>query len=135
VTTTHTTTAAVSTAALPPLPADPRGGDGYDWMSDLTGGWRALACWGRDGWDLGEWPYAIVAVCSARTRLGTPVYGVSTYTEGDITTDAYATAEQRDHALDVRAAWYWRHTGDGPDVPMVGPLIEDHTGPFRARSH
>jgi hypothetical protein len=130
-TTTNTTAGVASTAALPPLPVDSRSGDGYDWISDLTGGWRALACWARDGWDLGEWPYAIVAVCTVRTPDGTRVYGVATYTEGDTTVDAYATPAERDHDLDTHAAWHWRHTGNGPTVPEVGPLREEHTGPYR----
>ena len=43
-TTTTNTTGTVSTAALPPLPINPYSGDGYDWIGDLTGGWRVLAC-------------------------------------------------------------------------------------------
>jgi len=50
-TSTDTTTAVTGTD-LPPLPADPRSGDGYDWIDDLRGGWRPLACWGRDGWSI-----------------------------------------------------------------------------------
>jgi hypothetical protein len=130
-TTTTTTGGAVSTAALPPLPIDSRSGDGYDWIENLTGGWRVLPAWGRDGWDLGEWPYAIVAVCVARTEDSTRVYGVATYTEGDTTLDAFATPAQRDHEIDNHAAWHWRHTGNGPQVPEVGPLREEHTGPYR----
>ena len=130
-TTTTTSTGAVSTAVLPPLPIDPYSGDGYDWIEDLTGGWRVLPCWGRHGWDLGEWPYVIVAVCVARTEDSTRVYGVATYTEGDTTVQAFATATERDHEIDHHAAWHWRHTGNGPEVPEVGPLREEHTGPYR----
>ena len=129
--TTTTTTGAVSTAVLPPLPVNPYSGDGYDWIENLTGGWRALAGWGRDGWDLGESPYAIVAVSVVRAEDGTRVYGVATYTEGDTTVVAFATAAQRDHEIDHHAAWHWRHTGNGPQVPEVGPLREEHTGPYR----
>jgi hypothetical protein len=35
--------------------------DGYSDMEAEEGrGWRALPSWGRDGWDLGKWPYVVL---------------------------------------------------------------------------
>jgi hypothetical protein len=44
---------------LPALPAR-YDCDGYEWMERLPEGWNATPSWGRDGWDLGQWPYCIV---------------------------------------------------------------------------
>lgn len=50
------------------LPAVPgRGwGDGYDWIDLVTEapGWAVIPSWGLDGWDMGSWPYVIVATCT-----------------------------------------------------------------------
>lgn len=56
-----------STAPLSELPALPqRGfGDGYDWMSELQK-WAAIPGWGRDGWDMGSWPYVIILTCAVK---------------------------------------------------------------------
>ena len=43
---------------LPPLPG--RGwGDGYDWQEEVQERtkWAVIPSWGRDGWDMGSWPY------------------------------------------------------------------------------
>ena len=46
-------------------------GEGYDWMARLTGtGWHELSSWGRDGWDLGSWPYIIFAVTKTEDEAG-----------------------------------------------------------------
>lgn len=35
--------------------------DGYAFMAaGATDGWRAVSAWGKDGWDLGDWPYVVV---------------------------------------------------------------------------
>ncbi|WP_030237094.1 hypothetical protein [Streptomyces sp. NRRL S-350] len=74
--------AADPTALLPDLP-DPSGGDGYDWMElveEAADGWRVVSGL-RDGRLLGEWPYIIVTVYRDKEQ---GLYGVGTYTEGDI---------------------------------------------------
>lgn len=51
---------------LPALPnGHDHGGDGYDWM-DLAQRtpWVVIPSWGRDGWDLGSWPYVQVLTCA-----------------------------------------------------------------------
>jgi hypothetical protein len=112
---------------LPPLP--PPSDDGYDWMSDLRdlrNGWKPIPGWGRDGWDLGSWPYAIVVHYDGDDR-----YGLATYVEGDIVVGSFSSREERDAATDRVAAFYWRHDGSGPnDLPESGDdLAQHHRGP------
>ena len=79
---TTTDQAADPTALLPALP-DPSGGYGYDWMEaveDAANGWRVVAGM-KDGRQLGDWPLYIVAVYRDKDR---GLYGVASYTEGDI---------------------------------------------------
>ncbi|MEU3499104.1 hypothetical protein ABZ747_37170 [Kitasatospora cineracea] len=74
--------AADPTALLPDLP-DPTGGYGYDWMElveEAANGWRVVAGI-KDGRQLGDWPLYIVAVYRDKEQ---GLYGVGTYTEGDI---------------------------------------------------
>lgn len=127
------------TENLPPVPAR-GGGDGYDWMEELTGGgygWRVVPSWGLEGWDLGSWPLVIVALCRAEPGGGrTGVFGVVTYVEGDVTAEAFPTREERDAQVDRIAALYWAAgQADGPPaVPRIGPMLAEHCGPFsRAR--
>lgn len=78
-----------------------RGGDGYDWIEEARRfGW--LSSWGRDGWDLGSWPYVIVV---ARLR-GT--WQVATYVEHDITVEEFTTPEEMAQHIDRIAWFYWR---------------------------
>lgn len=56
---------------LPPVPPNEYDG-GYEWAERLNngdagatpGGWVVVPVWGRHGWDLGEWPYVMVATCA-----------------------------------------------------------------------
>jgi hypothetical protein len=45
---------------LPALP-NPLAGSGYDWMGQLANAWHVVSAWGQDGWNLGNWPYVVVA--------------------------------------------------------------------------
>jgi len=74
---------------LPPLPQD--GSRGYDWIEDLQG-WHALPYWGSKGWELGNWPYVIAAVC----RASAPIWGLATYIEGDTELWAFESREDRE---------------------------------------
>lgn len=76
-------------------------------------------------------------VCAATGGTHRPArqiraYGVATYVESDIEVNPYATPEDRTVALDEIAALYWRlHQSHGPvNVPPIGPLVAEHTGPF-----
>src|SRR5262245_14944092 len=97
---------------LPRLP--PSGwDDGYDWMEELRDGWRPVAGWGRDGWNLCSWPYAVVAHYD-----GGDLYGLAVYEEGDVTVESFLDRERRDAATDRIAVQYWRANGRGPrDLP------------------
>ncbi len=111
---------------LPPLP-DPFE-DGADWLSQLgEHGWRMVPSWGRDGWDLLEWPYAAVAHFDGEQR-----YGLAIYEEGDVSVEAFAHREARDTATDRIAVQYWRVNGRGPtDLPESDDeLAPHHLGPF-----
>jgi hypothetical protein len=115
---------------LPPLPRA-RFDDGYGWMSHLRDGWQPIPGWGRDGWDLGDWPYAVVAHYD-----GEGVHGLGTYVEGDVYERSFATREERDAATDQIAALYWRLSRNGPDdlPPSDDYLGPHHRGPYtRAR--
>src|SRR5690242_19666271 len=40
-----------------------RSDDGYSDMEVAAeDGWQAVAGWGRNGWDLGNWPYVVISV-------------------------------------------------------------------------
>jgi hypothetical protein len=111
---------------LPPLPP-PAWGDGYEWMRDLGQGWLPVPGWGRDGWDLGDWPYAIVVHYD-----GDGKHGLATYVEGDIAVRSFATREERDAATDHVAAYHWRQNESGPDdLPDTDDeLAPHHRGPY-----
>jgi hypothetical protein len=117
---------------LPPLPSDPHAGSGWDWMGNLHR-WAPIPGWGQDGWDLGEWPYAIVCTCAVRGPGKAMVYGVATYTEGDVAVAAYADHHDRVRAIDELALAGWRRRDSGPgraSLGWSGPVREHHTGPF-----
>ena len=113
---------------LPPLPAAD-GDTGYDWIHALRGTeWWVVTNWGVDGWDLGNWPFVVVATCSV---LPTGPYGVAVYVEGDVAVRSYGSHAERITALDRIAEFYWRQDGgSGPDdLPDTGPLRREHCGP------
>jgi len=58
---------------------------GYDWMELIEEhGWAVLSSWGCDGWDLGQWPYVMVAVTRTADSIGN-LFGIAAYCEGDVT--------------------------------------------------
>ena len=78
--------------------------------SERTAGWtmNAVSSWGRDGWDLGEWPYVVIS--HGTTPEGEHV--VRCNVEGDL--DYYVTpdVETRDKVTDWLAHFYWQNRGD-----------------------
>jgi hypothetical protein len=111
------------TTLLPPLP--PQYQDcGYDWIEELRG-WRVVPDWGSKGWELGDWPYVIAAVCRTPARI----WGLVTYMEGDIELWAFESAEELYEQVDVVAERWWRvGFGEGPpDLPAAG-LKQHHKG-------
>ena len=80
------------------------GNDGYDRMTTAAQrGWNAVAAWGGQGWDLGEWPYAVIF---HRTRDG--ACELAENVEGDVTMYSYPTRALRDRATDAMAFFHWR---------------------------
>jgi hypothetical protein len=78
--------------------------DGYGDMEQAAkNGWRSLASWGADGWDLGDWPYLTVQVME---RAEGPRFLVQSICEGDHSIYAFETDGDRDAALDYLFLWY-----------------------------
>ncbi|MGC0271237.1 hypothetical protein ACPROK_16940 (plasmid) [Glutamicibacter soli] len=92
-------------------------GQGYDWIQSLEGsGWYEVPGWGRDGWDLGSWPYIIFAAAVASDEKG-QLFGYCTYVEGDVTARWYRSCEARNLAISKEAFWYWASgQSDGPEA-------------------
>lgn len=85
--------------------------DGYGDM-EVAGkqGWRAIAGWGRDGWDLGDWPYVVIYT---RERAETPElqlrdakWELQVIVEGDHSVYRFDSEEDRTAALDYMFLWY-----------------------------
>ncbi len=78
------------------------GDDGYDRMGFAHRlGWKDVPNWGRDGWDLGSWPYVVVY---HRGELE-----IAVDVEGDITIEKFTTREERDRKTDETAFFYWKN--------------------------
>lgn len=81
--------------------------DGYDWLARAEGdGWRAVSGWGRDGWDLGDWPYVVYCF---RERVVGPrtLYERASYCEGDVAILTYSSAQDRSDDTDESALFHW----------------------------
>jgi hypothetical protein len=118
---------------IPDLPPseDERGYSlgGYEWMDRLPDGWYAHASWGRDGWDLGNWPYSIVVLYDD-PHAHAFAHGV--YTEGDIEVTRHTSEAELHAAVNAVALWYWRHhpRRGPPDLREDGSVLSHHLGPF-----
>ncbi|GAA3085658.1 hypothetical protein GCM10020000_85130 [Streptomyces olivoverticillatus] len=117
-------------AALPDWPEDFYEGDGYDWMRLLPVGWRAVGgCGGSEGWDLGAWPYSVVAHYDC--PLGV-IYGLAQFTEGDVEVRAFGSRGARDAATDEIALGNWLHWENGPGgLPAAGTAADGIPARFR----
>lgn len=104
-------------------------GDGYDTMDVAAArGWRTVSGWGRDGWDLGQWPYVVVYF---RERDG--AFETAECVEGDAYVRRFPTDELRNAYVDTVAFWYWRHAHDASWVEGfedVDELPKRLRGPF-----
>jgi hypothetical protein len=108
--------------------------DGYsDMAAEERRGWRVIASWGSDGWDLGHWPYVMFYVRTGGwveagqmrgpvgdgVAQGPPppgevvvleaVYELLEIVEGDRTLWRFAAEEDRAAALDYLFLWYAAH--------------------------
>lgn len=91
--------------------------DGYDWMEAASEtGWHTLSGWGKDGWDAGQWPYVMVSLAKTSDEHG-PLYGMTTYCEGDMDTTFYRSQMEQWKAITEWCRWNWEHgQGDGPKL-------------------
>lgn len=107
------------------------GCDGYDVMQTMVAlGWTAVGSWGKDGWDLGSWPYVVVYWhddCGG--------YELLTWVEGDLTQYTFPTKELRQDKTDEIAFFYWKHASEewvsGFDSIDDVPKDSDLRGPVR----
>lgn len=107
---------------------------GYEWM-DLIGehGWAVIPVWGADGWDLGTWPYVMVAATRTADEIGN-LFGVATYCEGDVTCAYYRTKARQWDAITEQAFFQWKNgQAHGPDdLPeAAAELPSRYRMPFR----
>lgn len=105
-------------------------GDGYDVMEHAHNkGWGVIGGWGRDGYDLGSWPYVIVF-----EKKEGDTYNLVLYVEGDVTAYKVPTLELRNAIVDEIAFFYWKnHEEDWvKDYSSVDELPEELKGPCRA---
>lgn len=108
--------------------------DGYDWMSDIEEhGWGAVGLWGHDGYDLGQWPYVIIAVTSTEDTDGGTVYGVAQYTEGDVRCQWFRSKARAWEAITRHAFEHWKLSGSGPEnLPeLMANLPQEFREPVR----
>lgn len=97
---------------LPFVPDSFHPGDGYGWIAEVEAhGWTSIPAWGFEGWDLGAHPYSVVAHYDSPFSTA---FGLATYTEGDVTVEAYATREARDAATAELALHLWHFWENGP---------------------
>lgn len=104
--------------------------DGHEWREKATEyGWYVPGSWGREGWNLGKWPYMQIALWDSYETM---VYAFVVYIEGDLEVHAYKSPIGRDTAVTEIAARWWRAGwADGPaDLPEDG-YLPHHYGPYR----
>lgn len=74
---------------------------------------RELTSWGRDGWNITDWPYVKLHEWEDVGMDGSIyVYWVSETTEGDVWTISFPTEDQRFHWLDVYINENWNRVPD-----------------------
>lgn len=87
--------------------------DGYgDVTAAQSQGWKTHPSWGRDGWDLGQWPYV-----SIHLRVNGGRYEVLTIVEGDH--DVYAFDSEADQHAAVDYLFLW-HAANNEWCPVRG---------------
>lgn len=80
--------------------------DGWDDMeANGAKGWRSVSAWGRDGWDLADWPYVVISHGTLKAD-GPGKYRLLSVCEGDHTVYTFDTPADRDAATDYLFIWY-----------------------------
>lgn len=105
-------------------------GDGYDRAEYMRRyHWLGVASWGRDGWDLGDWPYVMVFV-NATTPSMLHGWQFVINVEGDTTTYRFDTQAERNEGIDQWALAEWRYHRPSwfDEVQRTRP--DDLKGPF-----
>jgi hypothetical protein len=105
-----------------------RGDDANDGMALAWGRrWKPIPTWGRDGWDLGSWPYVVVY-----HRTTDNAWQLAENAEGDVTVYSYGSRELRDAATDCLAFSYWKQGQRGwvAGIDSVDFAPDDLRGPF-----
>lgn len=75
-------------------------------------GWHAVSGWGRDGYDLGDWPFVVIS--TRRTGRSLPgndhtedrSFQMRQTVEGDTTVYAFGSEQDRNAAIDYLFIWY-----------------------------
>ena len=82
--------------------------DGYDDMEvNERKGWKAIPVWGRDGYNLGEWPYVVISHGTRKVDAPGPGrYRLLSVCEGDHEVYAFDSVADRDAATDYLFVWY-----------------------------
>ncbi|WP_427175242.1 hypothetical protein [Arthrobacter sp. 92] len=90
--------------------------DGYDWTELIEAeGWAVIPNWGSEGWDVGQWPYVMVAATRTADSIGN-LFGVATYCEGDVSCTFYRGKVQQWEAITEQAFFHWKNgQAHGPD--------------------
>ena len=98
--------------------------DGYDFMHSHAepAGWRAVSGWGKNGWDLGDWPYVVMY-----HRKESGAFWFLQYTEGDLIAYRFGTLADLHAHTDGAARFYWDHDRDRGPADLDSP---DARGPF-----
>ena len=83
--------------------------DGYSDMEAEEGrGWTCLSGWGRDGYDLGDWPYVMIYL---RRYPDNGAMGVMSICEGDRDVYYFTSASDALAAVDYLFIWYGINRG------------------------
>lgn len=115
-------------------------GSGWEDMeAEENRGWHAVASWGRDGWNLGDWPYVALYT---RVSVGKG-YELMQIVEGDRTAWAFDSPGDRDAAIDYLFLWYaagqsWAPLSYDDRAKLdAGELTVDEKfrGPYRAEEN
>ena len=102
-----------------------RGDDGYERIEVARRWkWEAIPSWGRDGWDLGDWPLVVIF-----HRDSADGFELAENCEGDVTAYRYPTRALRDAATDAMAFVHWQHRGE----PWVAGVADAAHAPAHLR--
>lgn len=105
------------------------GYDAIEFAHDKRG-WQAMPNWGRDGYDLGQWPYIIIFWRNLKDGRRQ----VAEYCEGDVVVYTCPSDEIRQQVTDELAFWHWKFQDREwvASYETVDDLPAELRGPYRA---